>query len=80
VAKTKKKRPFSVRTFLNNVNGGRTVLTYAPNQKVFLQGETANSVFYIQEGKVKVCVISDQGKEAVVALHGNGGTSLAKAA
>jgi CRP/FNR family transcriptional regulator, cyclic AMP receptor protein len=39
---------------------------------VFLQGEPADSVFYIQDGKVKVCVISDQGKEAVVALHGTG--------
>jgi CRP/FNR family cyclic AMP-dependent transcriptional regulator len=42
------------------------------NQKVFSQGEPADSVFYIQEGKVKVCVVSEQGKEAIVTLHGNG--------
>jgi CRP/FNR family cyclic AMP-dependent transcriptional regulator len=36
------------------------------------QGDPADSVFYIQDGKVKVCVISEQGKEAVVALHGKG--------
>jgi CRP/FNR family cyclic AMP-dependent transcriptional regulator len=73
VAKTKKKnRPFNVKAFLGTVNGGRTVSTYTQNQKVFSQGDHADSVFYIQEGKVKVCVTSEQGKEAVVALHGNG--------
>ena len=71
VAKAKK-RPFNVKVFLNTVDGGRTVATYRKNQKVFSQGDPADSVFYIQEGKVKVCVISEQGKEAVVALHGNG--------
>ena len=38
----------------------------------FSQGDPGDAVFYIQEGKVKVCVVSEQGKEAVVALHGNG--------
>ena len=68
----KKKYPFSVNTFLSTVDGGRTVASYRKNQKIFSQGERADSVFYIQEGKVKVYVISEQGKEAVVALHGNG--------
>ena len=68
----KKKYPFSVNTFLSTVDGGRTVTSYGKNQKIFSQGERADSVFYIQEGKVKVCVTSEQGKEAVVALHGNG--------
>jgi CRP/FNR family transcriptional regulator, cyclic AMP receptor protein len=72
VAKAKKNRTFNVKTFLNTVADGRTVSTYAQNQKVFSQGDRADSVFYIQEGKVKVCVTSEQGKEAVVALHGNG--------
>jgi len=71
VAKKKKRRiPFNVSTFLHTVNGGRTVAAYRKNQKIFAQGQPADSVFYIQEGKVKVCVISEQGKEAVVALHG----------
>jgi CRP/FNR family cyclic AMP-dependent transcriptional regulator len=61
-----------VKTFLSSVDGGRTVAAYQKDQKVFSQGDPADSVFYIQEGMVKVCVISDQGKEAVVALHGNG--------
>jgi CRP/FNR family transcriptional regulator, cyclic AMP receptor protein len=72
VAKAKKKQPFDVQVFLNTVAGGRTVSNYRKNQKVFSQGEPADAVFYIQEGKVKVCVVSEQGKEAVVALHGNG--------
>jgi CRP-like cAMP-binding protein len=72
VAKARKKQPFDVTVFLNSVGEGRNVSNYRKNQKVFSQGDPADSVFYIQEGKVKVCVISDQGKEAVVALHGNG--------
>jgi len=72
VAKAKRKHPFNVRTFLSTVDGGRTIANYHRNEKVFSQGDPADSVFYIQEGKVKVCVISEQGKEAVVALHGDG--------
>jgi CRP/FNR family transcriptional regulator, cyclic AMP receptor protein len=68
----KKKSPFSVDTFLSTVDGGRTVASYRKNQKIFAQGEPADSVFYIRDGKVKVYVISERGKEAVVALHGNG--------
>jgi CRP/FNR family transcriptional regulator, cyclic AMP receptor protein len=71
VVKARKKHPFDVEVFLNTVGEGRSVLNYRKNQKVFSQGDPADSVFYIQEGKVKVCVVSDQGKEAVVALHGS---------
>jgi CRP/FNR family transcriptional regulator, cyclic AMP receptor protein len=68
--KAKRKPPFNVETFLNTVNGGRTVSTYQKNQTVFSQGDPADAVFYIQEGEVKVNVVSEQGKEAVVAIHG----------
>jgi CRP/FNR family transcriptional regulator, cyclic AMP receptor protein len=78
VAKAQKKRPFNVKTFLSTVSGGRTIATYHANQKVFSQGDPADSVFYIQNGKVKVCVISEVGKEAVVALQR--GISSARAA
>ena len=64
--------PFKVETFLATVNGGRTISKYRTNQMVFSQGDPADSVFYIQEGKVKVTVISDHGKEAVVAIQGQG--------
>ena len=72
MAKARKKKPFDVEVFLHTVDGGRSVSNYRKNQNVFSQGEPADSVFYIQEGKVKVCVVSERGKEAVVALHGNG--------
>jgi CRP/FNR family transcriptional regulator, cyclic AMP receptor protein len=72
VAKAKKKQPFNVKTFLTTVDGGRTVTTYAKNQKIFSQGDRADALFHIQEGKVKVVVVSESGKEAVVALHGKG--------
>ncbi|HEX5425117.1 MAG TPA: Crp/Fnr family transcriptional regulator [Candidatus Acidoferrales bacterium] len=45
---------------------------YRKARKVYSQGDQADTVFYIQDGKVKVCVVSEQGKEAVVALHGPG--------
>ena len=67
-----KKRPFNVKVFLNTVDGGRSVATYRKDQIVFSQGDPADSVFFIQKGKVKVYVLSEQGKEAVVALHGSG--------
>ena len=71
-AKSKKTHPFNVETFLTTVNGGRSLSSYRKNQKVFKQGDPADSVFYIQEGRVKVSVISERGKEAVVAIHGKG--------
>jgi CRP/FNR family cyclic AMP-dependent transcriptional regulator len=66
----KKKQPFNVNSFLSSVDGGRTITSYRKNQKIFSQGDRADAVFYIQDGKVKVCVRSEAGKEAVVALHG----------
>jgi CRP/FNR family transcriptional regulator, cyclic AMP receptor protein len=72
-AKTKeKKQPFNVKAFLSTVDGGRTVTAYRKNAKIFSQGDPADSVFYIQEGQVKICVISELGKEAVVAIQGKG--------
>ena len=72
MAKPTKRPPFDVKVFLNTVAGGRSVSSYRKNRKVFSQGDPGDAVFYIQEGKVKVCVVSEQGKEAVVALHGDG--------
>ena len=67
-----KKRPFDVSDFLSKMDGGRTLQTFSKNQNVYAQGDQADAVFYIQEGKVKMCVMSERGKEAVVALHGAG--------
>jgi CRP/FNR family transcriptional regulator, cyclic AMP receptor protein len=70
--KARKKRFFDPDIFLATVSEGRTVSNYRKNEIVFSQGDAANAVYYVQEGKVKVTVVSDQGKEAVVAIHGTG--------
>jgi CRP/FNR family cyclic AMP-dependent transcriptional regulator len=54
--------------FLEKVGSGKTILILQKNQSVFAQGDVADAVFYIQEGKVKLTVLSDQGKEAVVGI------------
>jgi CRP/FNR family transcriptional regulator, cyclic AMP receptor protein len=66
--KQKRKPSFDVDRFLASVDGGRTMSRYRKNQIVFSQGDPADSVFYVQAGKVKITVLSDRGKEAVVAL------------
>src|SRR6187200_607911 len=71
MAKKAKTAPFDPKVFLATVNGGRSISKYRINQKVFSQGTPADAVFYILKGKVKVTVISEQGKEAVVAVLGS---------
>jgi CRP/FNR family cyclic AMP-dependent transcriptional regulator len=61
---------FDVMAFLKEKNPGMPVATYRENQIVYAQGDPADSVFYIHSGQVKVTVISEQGKEAVVAIRG----------
>ena len=70
MAKKAKTAPFDPKVFLATVNGGRSLSKYRTNQKVFSQGTPADAVFYIQKGKVKITVVSEQGKEAVVAVLG----------
>ena len=60
--------PFNLDTFLSKVNKGMTILPSPKNQILFSQGDTTDAVFYIQSGKVKVTVLSEHGKEAVVAI------------
>ena len=72
MAKAKRTRPFDVEVFLNTVASGRSVSKYRKGKKVFSQGDPGDAVFHIQEGSVKISVVSEQGKEAVVALHGKG--------
>ena len=60
--------PFNLDTFLNKVGKGKTILSLPKKQILFAQGDTTEAVFYIQTGKVKVTVVSEHGKEAVVAI------------
>ena len=61
---------FDPKAFLAKVGEGRSIVKYRKDQTVFSQGEPADAVFYIQKGKVKITVVSVQGKEAVVAILG----------
>ncbi len=62
------KDSFNPLQFLAKVGAGKTILEFQKNQTVFAQGDVADTVFYIQTGKVKLTVLSEQGKEAVVAI------------
>ena len=66
------KASFDPKKFLAKVGGGKTILTYRKNEIVFSQGQVADAVFYIQNGNIKLIVVSEQGKEAVVAILGPG--------
>jgi len=66
------KQRFDPKIFLTKGNGRGTVTDYDEGQVIFAQGVPADAVFYIQKGKVKLSVISKQGKEAVVAILGDG--------
>ena len=65
-----KRRPFDPKSVLAKVGDGRTIAKYRKGQVVFAQGDPADAVFYIQKGKVKITVVSDRGKEAVIAILG----------
>jgi CRP/FNR family transcriptional regulator, cyclic AMP receptor protein len=61
---------FSPEEFLSVVGSGRSLAKYRKDQRIYSQGDPADSVFYIQKGKVKVTVVSERGKEAVIAMLG----------
>src|ERR1700755_1085116 len=62
------KNLFDPKLFLAKVGEGTTVLKFDKHEVVFSQGDTADTVFYIQKGRMKVLVVSEQGKEAVVGI------------
>jgi CRP/FNR family transcriptional regulator, cyclic AMP receptor protein len=66
--KAVKKVPFDPLVFLAKVGAGKTVTRYRKNQIVYNQGENADAIFFIQKGSIKVTVVSDLGKEAVVGI------------
>ncbi|HWG51047.1 MAG TPA: cyclic nucleotide-binding domain-containing protein, partial [Candidatus Acidoferrales bacterium] len=65
-------RRFDPRTFLAQAGLGRTIIDLKKRQIVFSQGDAAEAIFYIQRGKIKLTVISKGGKEATIALLGEG--------
>jgi len=64
----KRRVPFNPKSFLAKVGLGRSIGTWHKGQIIFSQGDPADAVFYLQKGKVKVTVVSAQGKEAVLAI------------
>ena len=63
---------FDPKAFLARVGTGKAILEYRKNQIIFAQGEVADSIFYVQKGRVKLTVVSEQGKEAVVGILESG--------
>ena len=66
-----KTQPVDWAAFLAGVSRGKTVLEYGANRTIFVQGDPADSVWYLHHGKVKLAVTSRQGKEAIVSVLGD---------
>jgi CRP/FNR family transcriptional regulator, cyclic AMP receptor protein len=62
------KREFDPNTFLATIGDGRKILAVEKKQSIFTQGDTADAVFYIRTGKVKLTVVSKEGKEATIGI------------
>src|SRR5450432_123004 len=67
-----KKTAFDAQLFLDSVGASRKVEEFRKKQAIFSQGEPADSVMYVQKGSVKLTVVNESGKEAVVAIFGSG--------
>jgi CRP/FNR family transcriptional regulator, cyclic AMP receptor protein len=72
VVAAKKFKQFDPKTFLSTIDGGRKIATFSNKQTIFAQGASADDVFYIQEGKVKLTVVSSVGKEATIGILNEG--------
>src|SRR6204780_4496340 len=72
VPAAEKRRKFNLQTFLSTINGGRTIAIFPNKRTIFAQGDAADSVFYIQKGKVKLIVVAQNGKEATIGILNKG--------
>jgi CRP/FNR family transcriptional regulator, cyclic AMP receptor protein len=66
--KSKNAQPFDLQPFLASVGTGRSIVKCRRGTTIFRQGDTADAVFYIEKGKVQITVVSEQGKEGVIAI------------
>ena len=69
---SKKLKQFDPKTFLSTINGGRKIEAFAKTQTIFSQGDSSDAVFYIKEGKIKLTVVSEIGKEATIGILNEG--------
>ena len=72
VAASKKLIKFDTETFLSTINGGRKIVAFPKKQMIFAQGDSSDAVFYLKEGKVKLTVVSQLGKEATIGILSEG--------
>jgi CRP-like cAMP-binding protein len=72
VAAVKRRRNFDLQIFLSTIDGGRTIVTLSTKQMFFVQGDSADAVFYIQKGRVRLSVLSKSGKEAAIGILNEG--------
>jgi CRP/FNR family transcriptional regulator, cyclic AMP receptor protein len=72
VAASQKLIKFDTKTFLSTINGGRKIEAFPRKQTIFAQGDSSDAVFYIKEGKVKLTVVSQIGKEATIGILNKG--------
>jgi CRP-like cAMP-binding protein len=72
VAAAKKISKFDTKTFLSTIDGGRKTAVFSKIQAIFVQGDSSDSVFYIQKGKVRLTVVSQSGKEATIGILNQG--------
>jgi CRP/FNR family cyclic AMP-dependent transcriptional regulator len=68
----KKERGFEPLAFLSRVSCGQSIATYVDGQSIFAQGDSAAAIFYIHKGRVKLSVVTQEGKEAIVAILAHG--------
>ncbi|HZQ20057.1 MAG TPA: Crp/Fnr family transcriptional regulator [Terriglobales bacterium] len=71
-AVSKKVSKFDPQTFLSTIDGGRKIVAFSKNQTIFAQGDSSDAVFYVQQGRVKLSVVSKNGKEATIAILNEG--------
>ena len=71
-AASRKLIKFDTKTFLSTINGGRRIEAFPKKKTIFAQGDSADAVFYIRKGKVKLTVVSKIGKEATIGILNEG--------
>ncbi|HEY4933010.1 MAG TPA: cyclic nucleotide-binding domain-containing protein [Terriglobales bacterium] len=69
---SKSTRRFDPKAFLATIGAGRKILSFESGQPIYVQGDPADSVFYVQKGKIKLTVVSTAGKEATIGVLGEG--------
>ena len=68
----KKLREFDPKTFLSTIDGGRKIVAFPKKRSIFVQGDSSDAVFYVQEGTVRLTVVSQVGKEATIGILNEG--------